>query len=127
MTKIKNRGSRVWTWAWRACMFSLLLLGVGLVGSTVISPAQARTRVFLGFHFGAPLYYPYYYHPYPYWAYNSYYYSYDPYYYAPPVVVTPAPVVVQQPCTNGVWRFSDGTEVSGVACRQPDGTWRMAE
>ena len=60
-----------------------------------------------------------------------YYYPPPPVYYPPPPVVyapPPAPVVVQSAptCTSGQWRQQDGSIVNGVACRQPDGTWRLS-
>jgi hypothetical protein len=51
------------------------------------------------------------------------------YYASPPVVVAPpAPTVVQAAptCTSGQWRQQDGSVVNGVACRQPNGTWQLA-
>ena len=29
-------------------------------------------------------------------------------------------------CQSGVWRYPNGSQTSGVACLQPNGTWRMA-
>jgi hypothetical protein len=79
--------------------------------------------------------YPYWYRPYwPYWHYPRGWGWLDidifqPYYDAPPpVVVTPPPIVLQYQsvCQSGLWRYADGAVVSGVACLQPDGTWKMA-
>lgn len=48
-----------------------------------------------------------------------------PVYYYPP----PRPVVVQPAytptCTSGDWRQADGNIVHGVACLQPNGTWKL--
>jgi len=30
-----------------------------------------------------------------------------------------------QTCRQGTWQFTDGAQVSGVACLQPDGSWRF--
>ena len=52
--------------------------------------------------------------------------------YRPPVVVyrrvvvdRPVVVTYAQTCTHGLWRHVDGSMVEGVACKQPDGSWRM--
>ncbi len=70
-----------------------------------------------GIYFGSP----YYYDP-----------SYDPDYYGyytpPPAVVAPAPPPASSTvsnCQNGTWRQANGTTVTGTACLQSDGTWRM--
>lgn len=62
------------------------------------------------------------------------------YVYRPPVVyhrtrtvVVDRPVIVDRPvvvahapvCSHGLWRHLDGMVVEGVACKQPDGTWRI--
>ncbi len=49
----------------------------------------------------------------------------------PRVVTVPAqPVVIERrvyvaECRHGLWRYGDGTIVEGVACRRPDGSWRI--
>lgn len=49
----------------------------------------------------------------------------------PRVVTVPArPTVIERrvymtDCRHGLWRYRDGTLVEGVACRQPDGSWRI--
>jgi hypothetical protein len=104
----------------------VLALAVGL--SLPVAAARADwhhhhggTHVFLGFNFGPPAYYT----PYP-----SYYYYPPAVYYPPPVYYVPPPappVVVQNApsCTSGQWRQPDGSIVNGVACQQPDGSWRL--
>ncbi|HLI12939.1 MAG TPA: hypothetical protein VKY65_15205 [Alphaproteobacteria bacterium] len=101
---------------------------VGLVFalSLVATPAHAYwhhcwhcgPRVFIGLGAVYPPPPVYYYPPPP------------PYYYAPPppvVVAPPPPVIVQggPSCTSGKWRQEDGSIVNGVACLQPDGTWKL--
>ena len=50
---------------------------------------------------------------------------------APPAVaVAPAPVVVvpvTPTCQTGQFKRADGAIVSGTACQQPDGTWRLSQ
>jgi len=59
----------------------------------------------------------------PFWGGYYPYYPYNYPYYDPP----PAGVTQDQPnCQSGQWRLQDGSVVSGTACLQPDGTWRMA-
>ncbi len=63
----------------------------------------------------------------PSWA--GYYPYYYPYYYPPPATYYPPPAGVTQSqsnCQSGQWRQQDGSIVSGTACLQPDGTWKMA-
>jgi hypothetical protein len=68
-------------------------------------------------------YYPYYPYYYPSYYYPSYYYYPPPASYYPP----PAGVTQSQPnCQSGQWRQEDGSIISGTACLQPDGTWKMA-
>lgn len=43
----------------------------------------------------------------------------------PPAI--PAPNAYTSACRTGLWRYPSGDQVSGVACLQPDGTWRMAQ
>ena len=66
----------------------------------------------------------------PSWAgYYPYYPYYSPYYYPPPASYYPPPAGVTQSqpnCQSGQWRQEDGSIVSGTACLQPDGTWKMA-
>jgi len=108
-------------WIGAAILAAAVLFGAGT------SPASAR--VWVGVGLGFPVYAPpvYYYPP-------PYYYS--PYYYPPPVVYAPPPAVYAPPapvvqsatsCTNGKWRQQDGSVVNGVACLQPDGTWKLAQ
>ena len=66
---------------------------------------------------GGAGYYPNYGYPYPYS------------YYPPPAGYDPPPAggsQYQPNCHGGQWRQQDGSIVSGTACQQPDGTWRMA-
>lgn len=100
-------------------------LRVALMASTVAiaaiaGTASAEARTFVGIHVGVPLYAgpPAYYYP-------PYYYYPAPVYYAPrPVYYVPAPVAPN--CSSGRWRQADGSIVNGVACLQPDGSWRLA-
>jgi hypothetical protein len=102
---------------------ALAALALGFGVSLLALPAEAGwhhggTNVVIGLGFYAPP--PVYYAPAP-----AYYYPAPP-----PVVVQPAPVIVQQyqpACQNGDWRQDDGSIVSGTACLQPDGTWRLAD
>ncbi len=107
----------------RAVVGALGALALALGVSLLPSPAAAdwhhggsHVVIGLGFYAPPPVYYapaPAYYYPAP-----------------PPVVVEPAPVIVQQyqpTCQNGDWRQEDGSIVSGIACLQPDGTWKLAE
>jgi len=98
------------------------LIGAGI--SLFAAPAKAwrcwgcGPHVVVGLGFYAPPPPPVYYAP-------------PPVYYAPPppVYYTPPPAVVQAvpsgSCTSGQWRQQDGSIVNGVACQQPDGTWRL--
>lgn len=45
--------------------------------------------------------------------------------YAPPVRAVPPPAYATA-CSQGAWRHPDGYIERGVACRGPDGYWRMA-
>ena len=94
----------------------------------VASPASART--FVSLHVGIPLYAgpPAYYGPYygPSY-YPPYAYAPAPVYYAPPPVYYAPPSAMAAPnCSQGRWRQADGSIVSGIACLQPDGNWRLA-
>lgn len=63
----------------------------------------------------------------PSWA--GYYPYYYPYSYPPPASYYPPPAGVTQAqpnCQSGQWRQQDGSIVSGTACLQPDGTWKLA-
>ena len=68
----------------------------------------------------------------PYWGwadYYPYYPSYPYYYYPLPAFYYPPPAGesgYQPNCQSGPWRRQDGSIISGTACLQPDGTWRMA-
>ena len=96
----------------------------------VASPATARTSVSL--HVGIPLYAgppAYYYGPVYYGPayYPPYAYAPAPVYYAPPPVYYAPPTAAATPnCSQGRWRQADGSIVSGIACLQPDGNWRLA-
>lgn len=98
------------------------------VAIAVASPASART--FVSLHVGIPLYAgpPAYYGPYygPSY-YPPYAYAPAPVYYAPPPVYYAPPSAMAAPnCSQGRWRQADGSIVSGIACLQPDGNWRLA-
>ena len=58
------------------------------------------------------------------------YNPYDPYDDYPPATADdPPPAGVPQSqtnCQSGQWREQDGSIVSGTACLQPDGSWRLA-
>ena len=105
---------------WAAVLMALVMT----MAIASVSSATARTCVSL--HVGIPLYagppayyYGPYYAPYAYAPAPIYYNSPPPEYYAPPAVAVPN-------CSNGRWRQTDGSIVSGIACLQPDGTWRLA-
>ena len=100
-------------------------LAVAAVAGLTASPAAAHTRTFIGIHVGIPLHAgppAYYYGPY----YGPYYYAPAPVYYLPPPVYYYAPTVAVPNCSSGRWRQADGSIVSGVACLQPNGTWKLA-
>jgi hypothetical protein len=97
-----------------------------------LGSAPSMARVWVGVGIGpywGPGYYapppPYYYYPPP------AYYPPPPTYYAPPPVAAapppaaPAAVQTAPACNQGQWRQADGSVVSGVACQQPDGTWKL--
>ena len=117
--------------SWRIVQGAAGALALAVGVSLLASPAYAdhhcwRCRsdvvIGLGFYAPPPVYYappPVYYAPAP-----AYYYPAPP-----PMVVEPAPMIVQQyrpTCENGDWRQDDGSIVSGIACLQPNGTWRLA-
>lgn len=126
-------------------ILALALAAVSLAVFVPSAPAQARTDVIVGFNYG-----------YPHRHYHHYYPYYYPYYYAPPpVVYMPPPVYVQPPPvayayapvmtgapgslvasqTSPTFADSEGHtcrqyqsgSVSGIACLQPDGTWRVVQ
>lgn len=91
----------------------------------VAFPASART--FVSLHVGIPLYAgpPAYYYGPSYYA--PYAYAPAPVYYAPPPVYYAPPSAMAAPnCSQGRWRQTDGSIVSGIACLQPDGNWHLA-
>ena len=117
---------------------SLLAATLALAaGSLALAPvpAEARTFVSLGFGFPlvapAPVYYPppYYYSPPPP---PPVYYAPPPESYAPAYAPAAAPVapppVASQECREYTSTTTiDGRpqRVTGTACRQPDGSWRI--
>jgi hypothetical protein len=74
-----------------------------------------------GVYWGGP-YYPYY-DPYSDPDYSDYYTP-PPTYAAPPPAAAPAQTQ-SSGCQAGNWRQSNGSVVSGTACLQTDGTWRL--
>jgi hypothetical protein len=114
---------------------ALAVVALGLAGSALLPAAPAQARGFVGLSLGLPLggpaYYPAYYPP-------AYYYGPPPAYYAPPpVAYAPPPTAYAQPpapAGDGCREYQstatiDGrpTATHGVACRQPDGSWRIVQ
>jgi hypothetical protein len=119
----------------------LILAGLAATVLVASAPAEARSRVGFGFHFGFPAYHPAYYAPYPYYYYPR------PVYYAPPPVVYSAPpagaahgspppgaVVREGRDSSGnlcreysTTTMIDGrpTPAYGTACQRPDGQWQI--
>ena len=123
--------------------------------TAVLAPTPAEPRVFVGFGFGFPIGFPFYYPPYPYPP-PAYYPPPPPYYSAP--AAYPAPGTPNQPpggyAPSGLagspsitytprrgWTNAQGqycreyrttgpagnrtTERSGTACRDASGQWRI--
>lgn len=105
----------------RLCTTALV---AGAVTMAVAAQSPATARTFVSLHVGVPLYAgppAYYYGPY----YAPYAYAPAPVYYPPPPVYYAPPVMAAPNCSTGRWRQTDGSIVSGIACLQPDGTWRL--
>ena len=88
----------------------LVLLAGALTASSAF--AWGRSRVFIGFNFGFPGYWP------------APYYYYPP----PPAYYVPAPVATGPQCRE--WRGDalneqTGQPFYGTACLQPDGRWHI--
>jgi len=106
----------------RALLAATAAVLVGGFAIGLAAPASAHFVVGVGI--GLPVYAP-----------GPYYYYGPPVYYAPaapvvagPVVAAPSgPAVVPATpsCNQGQWKQADGSVVTGTACLQPDGTWRM--
>ncbi len=107
-----------------AVLGALMLAAVIGLG---VSPAAAR--YFIGVGVGVPWWGPYYGPPPPYYYYPPPYYAPPPVVVAPPVTYAPAPAPAAAQaaptCNQGQWRQQDGSVVNGVACLQPDGTWKL--
>ncbi len=126
-----------------AVAFGLLALGL----TAPVHSADARVYVGLGFGFGAPVWGPGYYYPPPAYAYPYGYAPAYPGYYPPGPAAQPVPApayqapaaqapAVQAPAqgysTDNCRDYSstqtiDGQPqaVTGTACQQPDGSWRI--
>jgi hypothetical protein len=137
LTKMPSERSNPTGQAWRR-LLGVLALGLVMLFGTLPAPAYAAPYYHggggwhgggWGWHggccwggWGPGVYYggPYYYDP-----------SYDPNYYGyytpPPVAAAPPPAAnaTVSNCQNGSWRQANGTMVTGTACLQSDGTWRM--
>ncbi|HUK59385.1 MAG TPA: hypothetical protein VLV50_09160 [Stellaceae bacterium] len=112
------------------------LVAVGIVAAVgaTLAPAPASARVVVGFGFGLPVYAPpprIYYPPAP-----VYYVPPPPppaYYYAPaPAAAVAPPASAPAPSSADCRPYNsttviDGTpqQITGTACRQPDGSWRI--
>ena len=104
----------------------LAVLLIALLGAVASSPAEARTRVFVGVGLGFGYYYPppYYYYP--------YYYPPPAYYYPPPAYYYPPPTYYAPPATNcqtfqgNATNDQTGQPFYGTACLGPDGRWHIA-
>jgi hypothetical protein len=113
----------------------LLMLASGLAALALpASDAEARSRVGVGIGFGfyvpPPYYYPrYHYPPYYYYPPPAYYYPPPAYYYPPPPPVPSGnPTSSQAYCreyTATTTINGQPERVTGTACLQPDGTWRI--
>ena len=99
--------------------------GIVAAAGAMFAPAPASARVVVGVGFGLPLFAP-----------APVYYPPAPVYYVPPpppVYYAPAPAVAATAAPAADCRpynattVIDGTpqNVTGTACRQPDGTWRI--
>ena len=98
----------------------------GLMASIMLAPvdvvAHSKSHVFFGVTLG-----PFWYGP------PAYYYAPPAYYYPPPVAYYPPPPVYYPPasvygadCRPIQGRGEEtGRIYDGIACRQPDGTWRV--
>jgi len=126
----------------RALVIGGLLLGAAGVA---LAPAPAAARVHVGIGFGFPLFgppAPAYYYPPPYYYAPPppAYYAPPPGYYAPPPASYAPPATYYAPpaapsATSGQCREYSSTmtisgrqqQVTGTACLQPDGTWRLVD
>ena len=112
---------------------------MAILALATLLPARSEARVFVGIGVGGCCYYG------PGWGYPYYPGYYYPPYYQPPVAYTPPPVV---PYTMPASMMADQTSptfvdsfgrtcrqfqasgtgsVSGTACMQTDGTWRVVQ
>ena len=123
---------------WRSVVGKALLLGGLSAVALGVASTGAEARGFVGLSFGFPIY--------------SSYAAPPPYYYAPPPVVYAPPPVTYAPPAYGypapapAYGYSAPTRsydaqcepyesstyidgvpqtITGTACRQPDGTWRI--
>ena len=119
------------TFLWRAARWVVPALVLVAAGLAVPTPASAA-RVWIGVGVGVPVWGGYYYPPYyGYYGYPYYPYAYPQSYYAPPAA-QPAPSGSSNTSTQNCRDYSstqtiDGQQqtVTGTACRQPDGSWRI--
>ena len=103
----------------------VLALAAALLGGMLAADsalAWGRSRVVVGFHFGVPIGYPYYYAPYPY---------YPPYYAAPVVVqqqptvyVEQAPAAPQAQASSGYWYFCQSAQGYYPYVKECPGGWQ---
>lgn len=102
------------------------IAATALIALGAAQSAEARSRVYLGFNLGVPLYYgpPAYYYPPP-----AYYYPPPAYYYPPPPRVTyyvpppPAPATNCRTFQGDASIDASGQPFYGTACLQSDGRW----
>ena len=95
------------------------------VALTILAPGDAAAHSKSRFFFGVTLG--------PFWYGPPAYYGPAPYYYGPPVVYYPPPPMYYPPavasgadCRPVQGRGEEtGRIYEGIACRQPDGTWRV--
>jgi hypothetical protein len=112
---------------------TLVAAGIVAAAGATFVPAPASARVVVGVGFGVPMYAP-----------APFYYPPAPVYYVPPppppvyyapapaaAVVPPAPAPAAATAADcrpyNSTTVIDGTpqQVTGTACRQPDGSWRI--
>jgi hypothetical protein len=124
----------------RLAIGRVALAAAALAGGVLLASPAAEARGFVGLSFGLPLGGPAYYPPPP-----SYYYYPPPAYYGPPAgYYEPPPVAYAPPpayappsapaSSDGCREYQstatiDGRpqQTHGIACRQPDGTWRIVQ
>jgi hypothetical protein len=113
----------------RRCSTLGSALAAGLLILVAACPSPAAARGFVSFHFGVGV--PVVVGPPVYYAPPPVYYVPPPVYYVPPPVVTSGSTSSQQQVCHEYQSTAtiDGKlqPVTGKACLQPDGTWRISQ